>query len=134
VIALSLVFSSAPAEAEILYFPTNITFESAHSADLWWGPWANVTDRYLGFRAKGRDGLPHYGWVRLDVSLQLTADHDLIHPTVTGYALNLTANEPILAGQTEGELSSLIPEPGTLTLLAVGAVCAGLLRWRRKPE
>jgi len=63
------------------------------------GPWANVTNRYLGLKFQ-IDGKTHYGWARLSVRvkgpLQITA-------TLTSYAYETIPNKPILAGQTAGK-------------------------------
>jgi hypothetical protein len=88
------------------------------------GPWANVTDRYLGVRAQIFDwehdrGSWHYGWVRLDVSVgfRLNEPPD-IQATITGYALNLEPDKPIAAGQT-----TAVPEPSTVSSAALGGLC-----------
>jgi hypothetical protein len=94
-----------------------------YGAVTWRGPWADVTSRYLGFAVPDIGGLTHYGWVRLDVTVVPSDHNQLFHGTVTGYAINLSPNEPIRAGQT--------PEPGALTLVVLGAASFGFLQWRR---
>lgn len=59
---------------------------------------------FVGFRFHAADGT-HYGWVRLSVNAGII-DFNLA-------AYNTTANQ---------EIATVIPEPGTLALLAVGAV------------
>ena len=71
------------------------------------GPWANVTNRYLGLKFQ-IDGKTHYGWARLSVrvksSLQITA-------TLTSYAYETIPNKPILAGQTAGKADDATAVP-----------------------
>lgn len=71
-------------------------------------------DGYVGFTFEAADGA-HYGWVRI------TMDPSPYNSfTVNEWAYNTVAGEGILAG---------VPEPGSLGLLATGAV--GMLLWRR---
>jgi hypothetical protein len=61
------------------------------------GDWVNVTDRYLGLKFT-IDGQTHYGWARFSVKLsgvRLTA-------VLSGYAYETIADQPILAGATQG--------------------------------
>jgi len=81
------------------------------------GPWANVTNRYLGVRFL-IGGNVRYGWVRMDVSV--IPSTDTISATVKDWAYE-DSGGPIHSGA--------IPEPGTLGMLALGAV--GLAIWRR---
>ena len=75
------------------------------------GPWADVTNRYLGLRFTIK-GKTHFGWARLNVSLgsyncQVTA-------TLTGYAYETVANRPILTGRKRGtEFGSVSPVTGS---------------------
>jgi hypothetical protein len=59
------------------------------------GSWRNVKNRYLGFKFK-INGKNHYGWGRLNVSLQGFS----ITATLTGYAYETKAGKAIIAGQT----------------------------------
>lgn len=86
------------------------------------GPWANVSDRYLGLQFQ-LSGQTYYGWAELSV----TAFGGSIEATLQGYAYDTVAGQQILAGQT-----TATPEPGTLGLLAAGSL--GLAFWRRKKE
>lgn len=85
------------------------------------GNWVNVTDRYLGLRFQIGTNI-HYGWVRMDVS----ADWQTltIAATVKDWAYESSPGQPIHTGA--------IPEPSSLSLLALGA--AGLAFWRRRKE
>jgi hypothetical protein len=87
-----------------------------------WGPWANVRDGYLGLRFLIGPNT-HYGWVRMDVSVN--ADLLTISATVKDWAYDSTPGAGIRAGDT-----GLVPEPGTLSLLALGS--AGLALWRKR--
>jgi len=62
-----------------------------------YGPWINVTNRYLGLKFKIR-GRTQYGWARLSVKLQPPLQ---ITATLTGYAYETIAKKPIRAGQTD---------------------------------
>lgn len=101
------------------------------------GSWVNVKDRFMGvkFEIKGQT---HFGWVRLNVQVQVP---QIITATLTGYAYETTANQPITAGQTKGpdnttvkgptdSLAAPSREPMTLGMLALGA--RGLTIWRRE--
>ena len=101
------------------------------------GSWVNVNNRYVGvkFEIKGQT---HFGWVRLNVKVQVP---QIITATLTGYAYETIANEPITAGQTKGRdnknvkeptasLAAPSREPLTLGVLALGA--RGLSIWRRE--
>jgi hypothetical protein len=100
---------------------------STSNQTMVYGPWANVKDRYLGlkFQIKGKT---HYGWARLNVEVSKTT----ITATLTGYAYETIPNKPILAGKTSrpeaarveasnAALGIRAPQPGTLSLLALGS-------------
>ncbi len=101
------------------------------------GSWVNVNNRYVGvkFEIKGQT---HFGWVRLNVKVQVP---QIITATLTGYAYETIANEPITAGQTKGRDNTNVKEPTaslaapsreplTLGVLALGA--RGLSIWRQE--
>jgi hypothetical protein len=71
-------------------------------------------DGYVGFTFESDDGW-HFGWVRITMD-----DSPYNSFTVNEWAYNTVAGGGILAG---------VPEPGSLGLLATGAV--GILLWRR---
>jgi len=84
---------------------------SGHSS----GPWAGVTNRYLGLRFMIK-GKAHYGWARLNFPSPKGA-------TMTGYAYETIANKPIIAGKTKGpDMITVQPDTttGTLGQLAQG--------------
>jgi hypothetical protein len=99
------------------------------------GPWANVVNRYLGvkFLIKGK---PHFGWARLTVNVEVGS----ISGTLTGYAYETIANQPILIFGTgvigdpssgekrDAPAATVLPPPGSLGFLAAGA--PGLKHWR----
>lgn len=97
------------------------------------GPWAGVTNRYLGFKFL-IDGQVHYGWARMSVT------NDLRDVLLTGYAYETVPNKPIIEGHTSGpeaaknfapsELFAPAPQPLSLGVLARGA--DGLSIWRRE--
>jgi hypothetical protein len=97
------------------------------------GPWANVANRYLGFKFL-IDGQIHYGWARLSVSKYVR------NVELTGYAYETTPNTKIIEGHTSGpeKASSLTPsdvlapvrQPATLGMLARGAEVIEI--WRRE--
>ena len=95
------------------------------------GPWAGVNNKYLGVTFK-ISGHTHYGWVRVNLHTR----------TITGYAYETNANQPILAGDKSGPAKieaadpAQVPvqseQPATLGVLARGA--DGLSLWRREEE
>jgi hypothetical protein len=103
------------------------------------GPWVNVTNRYLGlkFTIKSKT---HYGWARLTV--KTTYDHIAINATLTGYAYETIPNQAIIAGKTKGpdevvvEQASPVPSAAptpklaTLGLLAMGSPGLSILAAR----
>ena len=68
-----------------------------------YGPWFNVTNRYLGLKFKIK-GKTHYGWARLTV----TGTFGSIVATLTGYAYETIPNKAIISGATRG--------PGVITM------------------
>ena len=66
------------------------------------------TFRFAGFRFQAADGT-HYGWIRLRVNAGVIDFYDAGYET--------TPNQFIVP-----ILEPVIPEPGTMTLLAMGAV------------
>lgn len=89
--------------------------------------WNNVTDRFLGFQFQ-ISGQTFYGWALLDVS---SASSPLfIDALLKAYAYESTAGVPILTGAQAGPGPGAAPEPGTLTLLALGTI--GLAAWRKR--
>ena len=83
------------------------------------GEWVGATNAFLGMMVNIPDvpnASPHFGWVRLSV------DDDL-GIVLHDFAIESESNQAILAGAG-------IPEPGSLGLLALGAV--GLLAWRKR--
>jgi hypothetical protein len=95
------------------------------------GPWAGVNDKFLGVTFK-ISGQTHYGWVHVNVRSR----------TITGYAYETNANQPILAGEKSGPVTNAaadpaqvlapLKQPATLGALALGA--DGLSIWRREDE
>lgn len=80
----------------------------------------NSADNIVGFRFQNEanGNATHYGWFRVSLSTALNAQPRVM----VEYAYNDVAGEPIGAGQ--------IPAPGSLALLALGAV--GVAGRRRK--
>jgi hypothetical protein len=108
-------FQSSPIRME------KVEFLSDSSLTMAYGPWANVSNRYLGLRFV-LNGETHYGWARFSVanSGSLTGG---VHnkATFTGYAVESVADRPIQAGTTSGPEE--VKESGSLGCLALG--CAG---------
>ncbi len=109
------IFQSTPTRME------KVTFLSDSSLTQAYGPWANVSNRYLGLRIL-INGETHYGWARFSVanSGSLTSGVH-IKATFTGYAYETIANRPIQAGATTGPVEAA--NSGSLGCLAMG--CAG---------
>jgi hypothetical protein len=97
------------------------------------GPWAKASNKYLGLKFL-IDGEVHYGWVRLSVMKR--------YSTLTGYAYETVANQPIRAGAESGTDATAAAYPdqlvepaspmATLGMMARGA--DGLALWRRDEE
>jgi hypothetical protein len=81
------------------------------------GEWPGATNAFLGMMVDVPNSSPHFGWVRLTVDDQLGV---VLHD----YAIESEPNTAITAG------AGTIPEPGSLGLLALGAV--GLAAWRKR--
>jgi hypothetical protein len=86
------------------------------------GPWANVTDRYLGL-VFHIDGKIHYGWARLNAKALITRNGCEISGTLTGYAYETIPNKSIVTGRTKGPAggSESNQTPGSLGQLALGS-------------
>jgi hypothetical protein len=91
------------------------------SSDLFIGHWAPSGAGYLGFEF-GPTGGEHFGWVAMSVAYSYSTG---FAAHITGYAYDTVAGQNIDAGQT-----SAVPEPGTLALLALGAM--GLMALRKR--
>jgi hypothetical protein len=99
------------------------------------GPWANVTNRFLGLKFL-IDGQVHYGWARLTV----TNFNQHGTATLTGYAYETVPNQRIFAGERgtpdpDDEAVIAPPavpaaQPASLGMLARGAHSLEL--WRRR--
>ncbi|HTS36772.1 MAG TPA: hypothetical protein VMH04_13940 [Candidatus Solibacter sp.] len=96
----------------------------------WIGPWADVTNRYVGVKFVIA-GATHYGWVRMSTSKTSL-------PVITGYAYETTPQKSIKEGvisSTASETARLnwgTEDKASLGLLALGA--PGLAIWRREEE
>jgi hypothetical protein len=92
----------------------------SQASDL--GPWAGrgkgVTNRYLGLKFE-IDGEVHYGWARLSVTLGHYREFGDVSGTLTGYAYETDADEPIIAGQIAGA-DVIAAQVETLGGLALG--------------
>ena len=101
------------------------------------GPFANVTNRYLGVKFL-INGQTHFGWARINGKLIGTGAIGMI---VTGYAYETIPNKPVQVGHLHpSKVSAVNPTdrlapsqpPAGLGLLARGA--DGLAIWRRENE
>ena len=107
------------------------------SQTWFFGPWANATNRYLGFKFL-INGQTHYGWARMSVGDYLHSSGKVV---LNGYAYETTPNTTIIEGHISGGTAdnlapadSLAPisQPATLGMLARGA--DSLVLWRRKDD
>jgi hypothetical protein len=115
--------------------------ETQISSSKAFGPFANITHRYLGLKFK-LHGKVHYGWARFSaVTAGFPDGVPTVSATLTGYAYETIPNKPIVAGKTKGadEIGSekqdaafAMPtrQPASLGLLALGS--SGLSIWRRE--
>jgi hypothetical protein len=86
------------------------------------GPWLNVTNRYLGLRFVIK-GKTHYGWARLNVNCSGFKCRGLL----TGYAYETIPGKGIVTGKTKGS-DVVTVQPASLGHLAAGA--SGIPEWR----
>jgi MYXO-CTERM domain-containing protein len=100
------------------------------------GEFANRTDRFLGLEFT-LDGKIHYAWARFQVvRAGFRGNLPIISATLTGYAYETVANQPIVAGQTKDDTvgknaaPDTAPHPAALGLLALGAPALAI--WRRR--
>lgn len=69
------------------------------------GRWKDAVNQYLGLKFQIH-GQTHYGWARFTIDNY----EPPIRATLTGYAYETEANQPIIAGQTSGtDASSVAP-------------------------
>lgn len=94
---------------------------SVNAAGSAQGAWGGDASGFLGLRFEFTS--THYGWARLSVH---TGAGPSLEVKLMSYAWETEADQPIVAGGK----SAVVPEPGTLGLLALGAV--GLAVWRRR--
>lgn len=107
-------------------------FQYSHSSFT--GPWAGVTNRYLGFKFL-INGQTHYGWARVSVS-------NIYDVLLTGYAYETTPNKAIIEGHISGSEKASNIAPADLLAPSDQPVCLGLLArgadtlsiWRREDE
>lgn len=106
----------------------------AYGISTSYGLWANVTNRYLGFKFL-INGETHYGWARVSVTNEV---RDVV---LTGYAYETTPNTTIVEGHLSGgsaenlALANLLApaqQPATLGMLARGS--DSLAMWRREED
>jgi len=109
----------------------------SYSVTWFFGPWANTTNRYLGFKFL-INGQAHYGWARLSVGNYLHSETAVV---LTGYAYETEPNTKIIDGYlTDGTSDNLTPtdllapapQPAGLGMLARGADALAI--WRREDD
>jgi hypothetical protein len=91
------------------------------------GSFVGLTNGYLGLRFDIAGQL-HFGWARVSVSGS-TDINNALTATLHDWAYEGAAGAPILVGQIDAAPTA-VPEPGTLSLLALGA--SGLAAYRRR--
>jgi hypothetical protein len=98
----------------------------SYSVTWFFGPWANATNRYLGFKFN-INGEAHYGWARLTVGDYLHSNTAIV---LTGYAYETQPNTKIIDGHlSDGTADNFAPadplapapQPASLGMLARGA-------------
>jgi len=125
--ALSAGFVIGPGDQFKAGLANMVSATLSQSSSLYFrGNWNNVRQRYLGL-AFLVNGQVHYGWAELDVST--SRQTWVVDTKLLGYAYDTVANQSIMAGQTTAATPA-VPEPGTLGLLALGAL--GLAFWRKR--
>jgi hypothetical protein len=100
---------------------TGLMANNALRASSCLGPWADVKNRYLGFKFAIK-GQAHFGWARLNVGC---SSQGALSPLLTGYAYETVAGRPIFTGKSRGrdEWNRAISaaSSGTLGRLAQGS-------------
>jgi hypothetical protein len=86
--------------------------------------WLNKSG-YVGFKFLSK-GQTHFGWAHVGVG-RTGPPHSLFSASISKWAYDTVPDQTIEAGQT-----SAIPEPGTLSLLALGAAGLAVLRKRKR--
>lgn len=86
---------------------------------------SNGASGFVGFSIQLDTGL-HYGWLQL-AGVTANPDGNDVFATIVDFAYESTPDVSILAGATS---DTIIPEPGSLALLAAGA--AGLVTRRKR--
>jgi hypothetical protein len=104
-------------------FRTNVHHTGISCTSSRGGPWRN-SGGFLGLKFDIK-GQTHYGWIELSISAGGGA---FVSGYVADYAYQSQPNVPITAGAT----ATAVAEPGSLSLLALGAL--GLAAWRRKRQ
>ena len=89
-----------------------------------YGPWANKSG-YLGFKFVS-NSKTDFGWAHLKVNVRQSV-LPIMSGSISEFAYDTVPGQTIRAGQT-----SAIPEPGTLSLLALGAAGLAVLRRRKR--
>jgi hypothetical protein len=126
--------SIGPAQAfaegtQRLFRSQGFAYDSSRYNRSVFGPWVNVTNRYLGVEF-AIDGATHYGWIRLSSTVGKFEKRTF---TVTGYAYETVAGQGIKAGQLTDEASAPLESAPlaqpSLGVLALGS--QGLELWRR---
>jgi len=120
------------AGAEFMFRSQEDEYESSFYHRSVFGPWVNAQNRYLGVKFLV-DGATHYGWIRL-TGVTVAKDTRL-KITVTGYAYETVADQPIQAGQLAEEANAAPAESAPLAKLSLGMLALGsqgLGLWRRE--
>jgi hypothetical protein len=112
--ASALPVGAAIGPPRAFYYPKWIDW--MFRASVRWGPWKDVTNRYLGFKFEIK-GKPHYGWARLNA--HFNPNNYKIAATLTGYAYETIPNKAIIAGKTKGP-GVITVQPASLGHLARG--------------
>ena len=108
---------------------------------LYFCPWVNVSNRYLGLKFK-INGEYHYGWARLTVKFHGGPPMDRTWEAyLTGYAYETVVGKPIIAGHTKGSDegddpdASLRRTPGAVQFATLGGLALGsdgIALWRHE--
>jgi len=84
----------------------------SYVSGLKYGAWDNVTDKYMGVRFLGGDGLVHFGWIRIDV---VTSP---VKITIKDYAYDSGSQVAIDAGDVGNIGMPTINEAKDITIFA----------------
>lgn len=125
VVGSSRTFTNAHANEQVMASAYKFVYYYTYTGVR--GNWPNTKHAFLGLKFEIQ-GQVHYGWAEFSVTATVKNRRQAaINATLEGYAFEATPNQSIMTGQTSGGSAgnALVPPPGTLSSLALGAQNGG---------